>query len=122
MYSFFADTNAMEYRCCYAGREIYVSPSGNDSSAHCTKEIPCKTLDVALSLAYGLSSARIILAKGCYTIKNSHNFTRMTTFGLFGNGSNRNDVRITCDANVSLSFILSENISFEGIKLQKCVG
>ncbi|KAL9973278.1 hypothetical protein ACROYT_G019708 [Oculina patagonica] len=46
----------------------------------------------------------------------------MSTFGLFGNGSNRNDVRITCDANVSLSFTLSENISFEGIKLQKCGG
>ncbi|XP_078369549.1 uncharacterized protein LOC144653435 [Oculina patagonica] len=104
-----------------AEREIYVSPSGNDSPL-CTKELPCKSLDEALSLAYGLNSTRIILAKGSYTMKNSHNFTRMTTFELFGNGSNRDDVKITCDANVSLSFILSENISFEGIKLQKCGG
>ncbi|XP_078369552.1 uncharacterized protein LOC144653438 [Oculina patagonica] len=104
-----------------AEREIYISPRGNDSSP-CTKEIPCKSVDVALSLASGLDSTRIILAKGSYTMKKSHSFTGMTTFELFGNGSNRDDVKITCDVNVSLSFILSENISFEGIKLQKCGG
>ena len=105
-----------------AEREIYVSPTGNDSSSLCTKEIPCKTVDVALSLASGLNSTRIILAKGNYTMKDSHSFKWMTSFGLFGNGSNRDDVKITCEAAVSLSFILSENISFEGIKLQKCGG
>ena len=104
-----------------AEREIYVSPTGNDSS-NCTKEIRCKTVDVALSLASELNSTRIILAKGNYTMKDSHSFKWMTSFGLYGNGSNRDDVKISCDANVSLSFILSENISFEGIKLQKCGG
>ena len=104
-----------------AEREIYVSPTGNDSS-NCTKEIPCKTVDVALSLASKLNSTRIILAKGNYTMKDSHSFKWMTSFGLYGNGSNRDDVKITCESNVSLSFILSENISFEGIRLQKCGG
>ena len=109
------------WNICAAEREIYVSPRGNDSS-FCPKDDPCRTIDKGLSLASELNSTRIILAKGNYTMKDSHNFTGMTSFGLFGNGSNRDDVRITCDANVSLSFIFSENISFEGIKLRKCGG
>ena len=111
----------MLWNICATEREIYVSPSGNDSSL-CTKDVPCKTIDRGLSLASELNSTRIILAKGNYTMKQSHDFTRMASFGLIGNGSNRDDVRITCDTNVSLSFILSENISFEGIKLRKCGG
>ena len=102
-----------------AGSEIYVSQSGNNSSL-CTKEIPCKTIDKALSLASRFNSAKIILAKGNYTMKNSYKFIRMTSFALLGNGSNREDIKITCDVNVSLSFILSENIYFEGVKIRKC--
>ena len=112
---------SMLWNICGAEREIYVSPSGNDSSL-CTKDVPCKTIDKGLSLASELNSTRIILAKGNYTMKNSHNFNGMTSFGLIGNGSNRDDVTITCDTNVSLSFTLSENISFEEIKLRKCGG
>ncbi|KAJ7363229.1 hypothetical protein OS493_011511 [Desmophyllum pertusum] len=104
-----------------AERAIYVSPSGNDSLP-CTEDAPCRTVDAAFSLASGLNSTRIILAKGNYTMKNSHRFTKMTSFGLFGNGSIRDDVQILCDVNISLSFTLSENITFEGIKLQKCGG
>ena len=104
-----------------AEREIYVSPSGNDSS-NCSKGTQCKTLDRALSLASGLNSTRIIASRGNYSLKTSHNFTRIATFGLFGIGSSRDDVQITCDANVSLSFTLSENITFEGVKFRKCGG
>ena len=104
-----------------AEREIYVSTSGNDSS-NCTKEVPCKTIDRAFSLASGLNSTRIILATGNYTMKYNHSFTRKTAFALIGNGANREAVKITCHADISLSFNLSENISFEGIKLQKCGG
>lgn len=103
------------------GMDIYVSPRGNDSSP-CTKEKPCKTLNEAFLRVSGHNSTKIILAKGNYKMKKSHNFTRMATFGLFGNGSIRDDVTITCDANVSLSFTLSENISFKRIKLLKCGG
>ena len=104
-----------------AGMDIYVSPSGNDSSP-CTKDLPCKTLNKAFLLVSGHDSIRIMLAKGNYTMKKSHHFSRMATFGLFGNGSVRNDVTITCDANASLSFTRSENISFKRVRLLKCGG
>ena len=102
-----------------AEREIHVSPSGNDSSS-CTKDNPCRTPDKALSLASNLSSSQILLAKGNYSLKTGHNLTRISSFGLFG--SSRDDVRITCDANVSISFALSENITFERVQFLKCGG
>ena len=102
------------------GRDIYVSPSGNVSS-NCSKEAKCKTLDRALQLASGLNSSRIFASKGNYSLKTSHNFTRVSSFGLFGKRS-RDDVQITCEPNVSLSFTLSENITFEGVRFQKCGG
>ena len=105
-----------------AGMDVYVSPRGNDSS-HCTEEKPCKTLNEAFLRVSGHNSTRIMLAKGNYTMKKGHNFTRMATFGLFGHGSiRRDDVTITCDANASLSFTLCENISFKSIKFLKCGG
>ena len=103
-----------------AERYIYVSPSGNDSSNCSNLEIQCKTLDRALSLAIGLNSTKIFVAKGNYSLKRSHHFRRISSFGLFGTGSSRDDVEITCHANVSVSFILSENITFEGVKFRKC--
>ena len=104
-----------------AEREIYVSPSGNDSS-NCSKDTQCQTLDRALSLASGLNSTRIIASKGNYSLKTSYNFTRIATFGLLGVGSSRDDVQITCDVNVSLAFTLSENITFDGVTFRKCGG
>ena len=46
----------------------------------------------------------------------------MKNFELVGQGAKPDDVKITCETNASLSFILSDNIFFEGIKLQKCGG
>ena len=103
-----------------AERDIYVSPSGNDSSNCSNLEFQCKTIDRALSLAIGLNSTKIFAAKGNYSLKRSHHFRRISSFGLFGTGSSRDDVEITCHANVSVSFILSENITFEGVKFRKC--
>ena len=103
-----------------AERDIYVSPSGNDSSNCSNLEFQCKTIDRALSLAIGLNSTKIFAAKGNYSLKRSHHFRRISSFGLFGTGLSRDDVEITCHANVSVSFILSENITFEGVKLRKC--
>ena len=104
-----------------SGQDIYVSPSGNDSFP-CTEEKPCKTLNQAFVRVSGHNSTNIKLAEGNYTLKKNHSFTRMAAFGLFGNGSSRDDVTITCDANASLSFTLSENISFQRIRLLKCGG
>ena len=100
-------------------RDIYVSPSVNNTS-NCSEEAKC-TLDSALRLASGLNSTRIFASKGNYSLETSHNFTRVYSFGLFGNGS-RDDVQITCEPNVSLSFALSESITFDGVKFQKCGG
>ena len=102
-------------------REIYISPSGSDYS-NCTKKYPCKTLDNGFTLASVSNSARLILSNGSYTLNRSHSFTNKTTFGLSGTGATRVDVIITCDENVSLSFVLSENITFERVTLQKCGG
>ena len=104
-----------------AGKAVFVSPSGNDSSP-CTEDQPCKTLNEAFLRVSGYNSTSIMLKKGNYTMRKNHNFTRMATFRLVGLGSIRDDVTITCDGNASLSFTLSENISFNRIKLVKCGG
>ena len=106
------------HTCAYA-REIYVSPNGSDS-ANCTKDAKC-TLDRALRLASGSTSTSILASKGNYSLKTSHIFTRITSFGLIGSGF-RNDVQITCEPNVSLAFSLSKNITLEGLKFRKCAG
>ncbi|XP_068686541.1 uncharacterized protein [Montipora foliosa] len=102
-------------------REIYVSPSGNDSS-NCSKEAKCRTLHRALQLASGISLVKIIASKGNYSLHERHNLTKIASFHLFGNGSSRDDVQVTCNENVSLSFTLSENITFQGVKFHKCGG
>ena len=124
LYSTICTTIVLFLMSCFssiivAERDIYVSPSGNDSS-NCNLEFQCKTIDRALSLAIGLNSTKIFVAKGNYSLKRSHHFRRISSFGLFGNKSSRDDVEITCHANVSVSFILSENITFEGVKFRKC--
>lgn len=106
---------------CAGERDIYVSPGGNDSS-NCSAIFKCKTLDRALGLARGLNSSRIFLSKGNYSLNTSHSFTKIASFGLFGNTSYDHDVQITCEPNISLSFTFSENISFEGVKFRKCGG
>ena len=106
------------HTCAYT-REIYVSPNGSDS-ANCTKDAKC-TLDQALRLASGFTSSSILASKGNYSLKTSHIFTRITSFGLIGSGF-RNDVQITCEPNVSLAFSLSKNITLEGLKFRKCAG
>ena len=102
-------------------RDIYVSPKRNDSS-DCSEKARCKTLDRALRLASGINSTRILVGKGNYLLKTSHSFTRIISFGLYGMSSSRDDVQITCEPNVGLSFTLSGNITFDGVKFQKCGG
>lgn len=110
---------------CASERDIFVSPGGNDSS-NCSASFKCKTLDRALGLARGLNSTKILLSKGNYSLNTSHSFTKIASFGLFGNTSYDHDdqisCQITCEPNVSLSFTFSENISFEGVKFRKCGG
>ena len=100
---------------------MFVSAShGNDTSPNCTKANPCKTFDRVLNLASAFNSTTIFAAKGNYSMNASHRFERMSSFRLSGNASSRGDVQITCTGNVSISFILSENITVEGIKFVKC--
>ena len=100
---------------------LFVSAShGNDTSPNCTKANPCKTFDRVLNLASAFISTTIFAAKGNYSMNASHHFERMSSFRLSGNASSREDVQITCTGNVSISFILSENITVEGIKFVKC--
>ncbi|KAJ7363215.1 hypothetical protein OS493_011496 [Desmophyllum pertusum] len=85
---------------------------------------PCQSLDFAISLArrLGANSTQISAEKGNYTLAKSYKFTNVESFGLVGQGLHPEDVEITCATNVSLSFVFSDNIFFEGIKLQKCGG
>ena len=107
--------------------QIYVSPSGNDSQG-CGKRIwPCKSLDVAFAIVLngtgGANSTLISAANGNYTLTKSFSFTNVNTFALVGEGSRSADeVRITCEPNVSLSFILCQNIAFEAFMLHGCGG
>ena len=111
---------------CSETSTIYISTNGNDSAPNCGSDAnnPCQTLDFVFSRARqrGANSTLISAAKGIYTLNYSHNFTNVNNFGLVGQGSKPEDVEITCETNTSLSFILSDNIFFEGIKLQKCGG
>ena len=104
---------------CTDAREMYVSPGGSETS-NCTEKAKC-TLDRALQLASGLNSTTIFATEGNHSLKTSHNFTRIASFALIGSRS-RHDVQITCEPNVSLSFSLSENITFGGVKFRKCAG
>ena len=104
---------------CTDAREMYVSPGGSETS-NCTEKAKC-TLDRALQLASGLNSTTIFASEGNHSLKTSHKFTRIASFALNGSRS-RDDVQITCEPNVSLSFSLSENITFEGVKFRKCAG
>ncbi|XP_022787763.1 uncharacterized protein LOC111327759 [Stylophora pistillata] len=99
-------------------REIHISSSGNDSS-NCSRSEPCKTLDHGFIVALKSDSAQLILDGGSYVLNKPHSFMNMTTFDIIGTGN----VKITCgDANVSLSFVLCNNISMERVTLQKCGG
>ena len=106
-----------------SGNVMFVSAShGKDSSPNCTKANPCKTIDKVLNLASAFNSTKIFAVKGNYSMNASHHFERMSSFRLSGNASSREDVQIICTGNVSISFILSENITVEGIKFVKCGG
>ena len=106
--------------------QIYVSPSGNDSQGCGNRDRPCKSLNEAFAIALngtgGTNSTLISAAKGNYTLTKSFNFTNVNTFALVGEGSRLDEVRITCEPDVSLSFILCQNIAFEGFMLQRCGG
>ena len=103
---------------------IFVSPNGSDSP-HCgNSSQPCQSFDFAISLARqkGPNSTTISAANGNYMLAKSYSFTNLVNFGLVGQSLDPDLVEITCETNVSLSFVLSDNIFFEGIKLLKCGG
>ena len=106
-----------------AESELFVSSShGNDSSPNCSANSPCRTLDRVLHLASAFNLTKIFVARGNYSLNASHHFEKMSAFSLYGNGSSREDVQVTCDVNVSISFNLSNNITFECLKFVKCGG
>ena len=98
------------------------SSSGDDSkctlSRPSTIPTPCRTLDRALELAKK-NSTFIEIEKGNYFLKNSYNFSWMKDFGLKGPDRNSLSVNVTC-ANTSLSFVLSENLLFQGLSFFHC--
>ena len=106
-------------------KHIYVSPSGNDSQSCGNANQPCKSLDEAFAIALngsgGANSTLISVAKGNYTLTKTFNFTNVNTFALIGEKKS-NEVRIRCEPNVSLSFILCQNIAFQGFMLHGCGG
>lgn len=124
---YFLIWSLLTVRCSIASdriRNIFVSPEGMDVKT-CGKESqPCLSLDFAISIAResGANSTQIKAAEGNYTLTKSYRFTNVENFGMVGQGSTPKDVQITCKSNVSLSFVLSENIFFEGIMLQNCGG
>ncbi|XP_022787662.1 uncharacterized protein LOC111327692 [Stylophora pistillata] len=103
-------------------KTIFVAPNGNDSS-NCKQDQPCKSIDRAFDVAFkgsGANSTLIKVESGNYTLENSSHFTNVDTFALVGPGDGK--VRITCEPNVGISFVLCENITFERIQLQRCGG
>lgn len=109
---------------CVEASTIFVSKTGKDSGSCGGKNNSCQTLDFAFARARqtGTNSTQISVAKGDYSLKHSHIFTNVNNFGVVGEGANPGDVEIRCGTNVSVSFTLSENIFFEGVKLEKCGG
>ena len=107
-------------------KQIYVSPSGNDTQGCGKPNQPCKSLDEAFAIALngsgGASSTLISATKGNYTLTKTFNFTHVDTFALVGEGSRSDEVTIRCEPNVSLSFTLCQNIAFEGFMLHGCGG
>ena len=107
-------------------KHIYVSPSGSDSQSCGDQARPCKSLDAAFAIALvgtsGANSTLVSAAKGNYTLTKSFSFTSVDSFALVGKDSTSDEVRITCEPNVGLSFVLCQNIVLEGFMLQRCGG
>ena len=106
-------------------KEIFVSPNGNDSLKCGARDQPCKSIDKAFDVALfgGANSTLINVKSGNYTMAKSFNLTNVDTFALVGDedfGSGK--VRITCEPEVSISFVLCENIIFERVQLHSCGG
>ncbi|KAL9973301.1 hypothetical protein ACROYT_G019734, partial [Oculina patagonica] len=107
-------------------KHIYLSPSGSDTQSCGDRAKPCKSLDTAFAIVLagtgGANSTLVSAAKGNYTLTKTFDFTNVDTFALVGEGSRSDEVRITCEPNVSLSFVFCQNIALEGFMLQRCGG
>ena len=105
---------------------IFVSSNGHDSPSCGSSLQPCKTLDHAYDVTrtIGFNSTFIALSKGSYELRTSLIFERVEYFGLGARNEDvmSNEVEITCDANVSIAFFLSRNITLRSFKLYKCGG
>ena len=106
-------------------RTISVSLNGNDSACQVRLNSSCRTLDKAFEVAldYGPNSTLILVQSGHYYLKSSVNFSRVRDFALKGEIlSAKPNVVVTCYPNVSLSFVLSDDLVFENIKYCQCGG
>lgn len=99
-------------------KTIYVSPSGNDALCQTRPNSSCRTLDKAFMVAQsrGANSTLISVQGGHYNLTTSFNFTRLHDFALKGT----DEVVTTCYPNVSLAFVLSDNLVFANIKFSGC--
>lgn len=99
-------------------REIYILLFGNDLLDCISIEL-CKILDYGFFIVLKFNLVQLMLIEGNYLLNEFYSFVNMNMFGFYGIG----DVKIMCgNVNVSLLFLLSNNISIECVMLQKCGG
>ena len=100
-------------------KTIFVSPNGSDTLCQTKPNSSCRTLDKAFALAKsrGPNSTLISVQAGRYNISSKINFTRVRDFALKGN---EEVVAMCIKPNISLSFILSDNLLIENIKFCNC--
>ena len=98
---------------------IRVSVTGDDSKCNFSDVVPCRTLDRAFEIG-ATNSTLIQIEQGHYNLSNSYNFSRIRNFTVQGEDRNAQSVNISCSPNASLSFILSEDLLFEGLTFDKC--
>ena len=102
-------------------RTITVSSStGDDSKCNVSHSVtPCRTLDRAFELA-AANSTLIKIERGNYSLNGSYNFSWIKDFEVKGPDQNSQSVNVSCSGNASLSFVLSENLLFQGMTFYHC--
>lgn len=101
-------------------RTITVSLStGDDSKCNVSgSKTPCRTLDRAFELA--ANSTLIKIERGNYSLNGSYSFSWIKDFEVKGPDQNSQGVNVSCSGNASLSFVLSENLVFQGLTFSHC--
>ena len=109
--------------------KLFISSAIGSDTKFCGNEsVPCQTLDHVYELLSpsGFNATTLLLEKGTYSLRKSMVFTKVEDLSLIGVNSDtlesNNQAKIICEPNVSVAFLLSDNITLQDLKMVSCGG